>query len=474
MAEHKHARAQAGLFDVSHMGQVFLKASNDGGHEDVARALETIVSGDIIGLQPGQVRYTVLLNDEGGILDDLMVTRPEGEASDGLLYLVVNGSRRNVDLRIMRDKLSDKVDILPANDRALIALQGPKAAEVLCRHAPFLEDKKFMTSTACRIDGIDCLVSRSGYTGEDGFEISLPNQSAETLARALLAHEEVEPIGLGARDSLRLEAGLCLYGQDLTMKISPVEAGLTWTIGKRRKMDKDFPGAEKIMGQVFDGTERKRVGIAPEGRGPARERTKIINTDGKTIGQITSGTFGPTIDGPIAMGYVDTAYAEEGCQVGLVVRGRSRGAVVVSLPFVEHRYYKAGEAPAEEPVVRAIPEIEKWVAKEKAGADVVTLDDERPQAEEVKAEPVEVDIPLSSGANLTADDVMALFEYADEHDDGNKKEQVIDLTAETVEPESAGDVVAESEESTTPEADEDADENKEDQSTDEQAGKEDE
>jgi len=326
--EHKHTRQAAGLFDVSHMGQVRLSG------EGVVAALETMVPGDIAGLDVGGIRYTLFTNDAGGILDDLMVTRNADH-----LFAVVNAACKDADIAHLQTHLgSDAVEVL--TDRALLALQGPAAATVLARHAPPSADLKFMTAADMDVAGAACFVSRSGYTGEDGFEISVPAGAAESLARSLLAEAEVEAIGLGARDSLRLEAGLCLYGHDIDETTTPIEAGLTWTVGKRRREERNFPGADVIVGQIADGVARKRVGLKPEGRALAREGSGIAAPDGTLIGNVTSGGFGATAEGPVVMGYVQTEYAKPDTEVGLVVRGTSHPARVVRMPFVPHGYAK--------------------------------------------------------------------------------------------------------------------------------------
>jgi len=329
LAEHLHTRSQVGLFDVSHMGQIRLAGT------DPVAALEALVPGDLQALAPMQMRYTLLLNDEGGILDDLMVTR----RGDGL-FLVVNAARREADLAHLRDRLNSRAIIDPLFDRALLALQGPPAAAVLSRFVGGIAALRFMTAAEVAIDGQQCLVTRSGYTGEDGFEISLPADEAEGLARRLLAEPEVAPIGLGARDSLRLEAGLCLYGHDIDETRTPVEADLAWTIGKRRRAEGGFPGAPIVLRQLAEGAPRKRVGIRPEGRAPAREDTEIVNVEGTRIGRVTSGGFGPSLGAPVAMGYVDRGCAAEGTALQLLVRGVPRPARVVRLPFVPTRYYR--------------------------------------------------------------------------------------------------------------------------------------
>jgi len=328
MAEHLHTRAKAGLFDVSHMGQMRLDGAG------AAQALETLVPGDIAALAPGRMRYTLLTNDAAGILDDLMVTN----AGDHLL-LVVNASRKRDDIAHLRRHLDRRAALSPL-DRALLALQGPAAAAVLDRLAPGAAGMAFMTGAAMTVDGLACFVTRSGYTGEDGFEISVPARSAEKLARRLLAEPEVAPIGLGARDSLRLEAGLCLHGHDIDETTSVVEADLAWAVQKRRRAEGGFPGAAVIQRQLKDGAARKRVGIKPEGRAPAREGTQITDAAGSVIGRITSGGFGPSADGPIAMGYVATPQATLGTPLQLMVRGTPRPARIVPLPFVPHRYHR--------------------------------------------------------------------------------------------------------------------------------------
>lgn len=331
IAEHLHTRSGASLFDVSHMGQVALEGA------DAAEAMETLVPGDIQGLKPGAMRYTVFTNSSGGILDDLIVTREEDR-----LFLVVNAARKEQDLAHLSARLAGRVEVVALIDRALLALQGPAAAEVLGRFASGCRGLRFMTAARFSINGTECLVTRSGYTGEDGFEISLPEERAERLARLLLGQPEVMPAGLGARDTLRMEAGFCLYGHDIDAGTTPVEADLAWTIGKRRRAQGGFPGAEVILRQLANGAERKRVGIRPEGRAPARAHTQVTDAGGAPIGEITSGGFGPTVGGPVAMGYVKADRAQPGTMVNLMVRGAPRPARVVFLPFVEPRYYRGG------------------------------------------------------------------------------------------------------------------------------------
>ncbi len=335
MKEHLHTRSAAGLFDVSHMGQAELQADGD-----VAGALERLVPGDLKALGPGQMRYTLLLDDRGGILDDLMVTRPPDPAMQDRLFLVVNAACKDADFTLIADRLAGVASLSRAADRALLALQGPAAAKVLARLVPEAATMTFMTAAPARIDGADVLVSRCGYTGEDGFEISVPDDAADGLARRLLAEPEVAPIGLGARDSLRLEAGLCLYGHDIDTTTTPVEAALTWAIGKRRRADGGFPGAAPILRQIAEGVTRRRVGLVPEGRAPAREGTEITDPEGRPIGTVTSGGFGPAFGGPVAMGYVAVDHAAPETAVRLVVRGRPLPARVARMPFVPQRYYR--------------------------------------------------------------------------------------------------------------------------------------
>lgn len=337
LGEHNHTREKAGLFDVSHMGQAVLEGPD---HETTARALETLVAADLVGLERGAMRYTQLLNAEGGIVDDLMVTRPAPPDDEGKLLLVVNAACKNGDFALLRDKLPGTVSLTVQDDKALLALQGPAAERVAATWCPEAAELTFMTARPATFDGIACHISRSGYTGEDGYEISVADGEAEGMARTLLSHDDVEPIGLGARDSLRLEAGLCLYGHDIDETTTPVEAALTWSIGKRRREEANFPGAEKILGQIANGAPRKRVGIRPEGKGPAREGTEIVDDGVNPIGVVTSGGFGPTANAPVAMGYVDAAHARVGTPLTLLVRGKPRPAAVSAMPFIEKRYRK--------------------------------------------------------------------------------------------------------------------------------------
>lgn len=334
LKEHSHTRQAAGFFDVSHMGQAFL----DGLDGDVAMALERLVPGDIAGLAPGRQRYTLLLNDQGGIMDDLMAARVVPELGQNRLFLVVNAATKGADFAHIEEKLQGRARLTRLDDRALFALQGPKAVEVLARHAPEVRVLTFMGTGVFPLMGAEAYISRSGYTGEDGFEISVPETAATQVAEALLAEPEVMPIGLGARDSLRLEAGLCLYGHDIGPDTSPIEASLGWTIAKRRRTAADFPGADRILGQIAQGPTRRRVGLLPEGRAPVREGANILDGSGNVIGAVTSGGFAPTVGGPIAMGYVDKAHAEIGTPVFLNLRGKNITAKVVAMPFVPHRY----------------------------------------------------------------------------------------------------------------------------------------
>ncbi|HEX2653104.1 MAG TPA: glycine cleavage system aminomethyltransferase GcvT [Xanthobacteraceae bacterium] len=337
IAEHAHVRSAAGLFDVSHMGQAFLVGPD---HETTARSLEALVPADILNLDRGRQRYTQLLNEEGGIIDDLMVTRPADPEEDGVLMLVVNAACKQGDYEHISQRLPSNVRLIRAEHRALIAIQGLKAAEVLARHAAHSADMPFMSARSISFDGIDCHISRSGYTGEDGYEISVNAARVRAIAERLLSEHDVKSIGLGARDSLRLEAGLCLYGHDIDQTTSPVEAGLTWSIQKRRREEGGFPGAARILNELKDGPSRRRVGLLPEGRAPAREGTEIQSPDGKRIGIVTSGGFGPTVNGPIAMGYVENQFLNPDMAVLLVVRGKPLPARVVTMPFVPHRYYR--------------------------------------------------------------------------------------------------------------------------------------
>lgn len=345
LKEHLHTREKAGLFDVSHMGQAFLKTTrmalgSDEAHQDIADAIESLVPGEIRKLKRGGMRYSVLLNDEGGILDDLMITRPARDDLQGMLFLVVNAAMKEQDFALMQEKLGDRAELEIADKRSLLALQGPKAAAVVDGLLPGAAEQRFMTMKPYDWNGVHLIVSRCGYTGEDGLEISVPDEHAEALAKKLLNHPDVAPIGLGARDSLRLEAGLCLYGHDLNDKTSPVEGNISFVLGKRRREEGCFPGAERILKEYAEGTATLRVGVLPEGRAPAREGVEIQSPDGRKIGEITSGGFGPTAGGPVAMGYVEKAFVETGTPVQLIVRGKALPAKIADMPFVPHRYYR--------------------------------------------------------------------------------------------------------------------------------------
>ena len=340
LKEHLHTRASAGLFDVSHMGQAILHLEGKGGHDEIAAAFETLVPGELKTLKPGQIRYTLLLNDQGGIRDDLMATRPFASEEAGTLFLVVNAGTKDADFAHIASALKGRVRVERLEDRALIALQGPKAFEVLERIVPGVATMGFMTMRKFQWERQTLFISRSGYTGEDGYEISVPGAMATAFARVLLADSAVLPIGLGARDSLRLEAGLCLYGHDIDEATTPVEADLVWAIGKRRKLEKGFPGDARILDEIFNGAKRVRVGLKPDGKAPAREGAEIVNAEGTVVGRVTSGGFGPSVNGPVAMGYVSPQYAKDGTALGLKVRTQVLPARVVAMPFVPKRFYK--------------------------------------------------------------------------------------------------------------------------------------
>ncbi|MHA7774221.1 glycine cleavage system aminomethyltransferase GcvT [Roseibium sp. M-1] len=337
MAEHQQTRTRAGLFDVSHMGQAILIGPD---HVTTAKALEALTPSNFVELGYGRQRYTVLLNDEGGIIDDLMVTRPVSTADDGKLMLVVNASRKDVDYAHFRERLPENVRLEVIEDRALIAVQGPEAVAAVAAHAPRAAELDFMAAAPMEFDGIACHVARAGYTGEDGVEMSVPAGAAEAIARALLADDRVEPIGLGARDSLRLEAGLCLYGHDIDEMTSPVEGAITFCMQKRRREEGGFPGADRIQGELEDGPGRVRVGLRLDGKAPAREGAEIALPDGAVIGTVTSGGFAPTVGAPIAMGYVPSGHSEIGTALELIVRGKRLPATVAQMPFVPNRYYR--------------------------------------------------------------------------------------------------------------------------------------
>jgi aminomethyltransferase len=337
LGEHQHTRSGAGLFDVSHMGQIRLRGES---FAQVASALERLCPADFQSLAPGQQRYSFFTNNAGGILDDLMVTRAgRGDDRDHLI-MVVNAACKEQDLSHLQANLNNRCEVEPMFDRGLLALQGPRAGAAMEKIAPESVTMKFMTGRPLNVGGTDCFVTRSGYTGEDGFEISVPGDALDNVARKLLGDMEVKPIGLGARDSLRLEAGLCLYGNDITETTTPVEASLVWAMQKRRREQGGFPGAGIVQRQLAEGPPRKRVGILPEGKAPARAHTEIANEHGEVVGEVTSGGFGPTVGGPVAMGYVRADLAAIGTRLQLMVRGKALPAKVAAMPFVPHRYHR--------------------------------------------------------------------------------------------------------------------------------------
>lgn len=337
LAEHRHTRAAAGLFDVSHMGQVLLKGA------DAASALESLVPVDIVDLGLFKQRYALFTNAQGGILDDLMVTR---RADD--LFVVVNAACKAQDIAHLQQHIGGRCTVQPLPEQALLALQGPQAVTALARLNPDVQKLVFMTGGHFALGGIDCFVTRSGYTGEDGFEISVPAAQAEQLARALLAQPEVKPIGLGARDTLRLEAGLCLYGHDIDTATTPVEGALTWAIQKVRRAGGaragGYPGADVIDAQLAQGAQggvsRKRVGLISTERMPVREGAQVVNAAGETIGRVTSGSLGPSINQPVALAYLASSHAAIGTEVFALVRDKRVAMTVTALPFVPNRYHR--------------------------------------------------------------------------------------------------------------------------------------
>ena len=335
MAEHLHTRLAAGLFDVSHMGQVILQPRAM--YKATALAFESLMPVDVLAVAPGRQRYGLFTNDTGGILDDLMFAN-RGDH----VFVVVNAGCKAADIAHMTAHLSEVCDVIPVVDRALLALQGPLAEVALAQLVPGVAAMRFMDAVIMSWHGVDLWISRSGYTGEDGFEISVPDAVAHDLATTLLAMPEVKPIGLGARDSLRLEAGLCLYGHDINETTSPVEAGLTWAIQKSRRSGGaragGFPGAARIMDELANGPDRIRVGLRPDGRAPMREGTSLFDPDGTPLGEVTSGGFGPSVQAPIAMGYVETAFADVGTPVNLIVRGQALPAQIIKLPFIPNNF----------------------------------------------------------------------------------------------------------------------------------------
>jgi len=356
MAEHLWVRQSAGLFDVSHMGQLIFTG------ETAPRELEAVLPGDVQGLGEGRMRYSLLLNEEGGVLDDLMITRLPADSpfagdavegydplggggasgGDGGLYMVVNGATKYDDIGALLDVISDDVTLNLQEDQALLAVQGPKAVDAVARLVPGVEGLVFMTAGAFEWQGVPLWISRSGYTGEDGFEISLPAENAAAFADAICAEPEVKPIGLGARDSLRLEAGLPLYGHDLDPETTPVMADLGFALAKKRREAADFSGAARILAERENGPAAKRVGLTLHGRQPVREGASVVDADGATIGRVTSGGFAPTVGAPIAMAYVPLELAVPGTAIRLVQRGKVHDATVAAMPFVPHRYVRTG------------------------------------------------------------------------------------------------------------------------------------
>ncbi len=345
MAEHAWTRTHCGLFDVSHMGPSFLVLPGAPGHfgEEahlkLAAIMERLVPSDISALTPGKIQLSVLLNEQGGILDDLMIGRPAEPDRQGMLYIVVNAGTKAQDFALIQDAAGPDAELKRADDRGLLAIQGPDAESVLETLLPGVSRLSFMTHA--RFDSQDLgplVVARCGYTGEDGFELLVDADKSVAFAERLLADARVRPIGLGARDSLRLEAGLCLYGHDIDTRVSPVGASLSWMVSKSRRARADFPGAERILHELANGPGSKRVGVKPLGRQPVREGSEIQTVDGATIGVVTSGGFGPTVNGPVAMGYVSGGHAKSGTPVRVIVRGKPLDAEIATLPFVPHRY----------------------------------------------------------------------------------------------------------------------------------------
>jgi aminomethyltransferase len=331
LAEHRWTRESAGLFDVSHMGQLVVAGA------EAERGLEALLPADLRILREGRLRYSLLLAQDGGILDDLMATR-RGDH----FYLVVNGATKERDIETLAERLPRTVVVDHMKEQALLALQGPKAVDALSRLAPGVEALGFMTGGAFELDGVTAWISRSGYTGEDGFEISVPAARAPDIAERIAAEPEVKPVGLGARDSLRLEAGLPLYGHDLDPTTTPVEADLLFAVSKRRRDEGGFAGWHRIAKEIADGPIRKRVGLAVEGRQPVREGAMVVDGEGNEVGKVTSGGFSPMLEAPIAMAYVPAAMAAEGSLVRLAQRGKIFEARVVKMPFVPHRYHRKG------------------------------------------------------------------------------------------------------------------------------------
>ena len=340
LKEHQWTRAHAGLFDVSHMGPASLRLVQEPGlHADVAAIAEQLVCGDISGLGPGQLRYTLLLNDRGGIIDDLMIGRPAEPERQGELYVIVNAGTKDGDFALLERAAAGQARLERADDGALLALQGPDAASALSNLMPGCAALGFMSFARLDFEGASLIVSRSGYTGEDGFEILVPAAQAAAVWDRLMADDRVRPIGLGARDSLRLEAGLPLYGHDLDETVSPIEAGLGFAVSKRRRQTADFPGAARILHEIETGPSRVRVGLLVEGA-PAREGAEVLAEDGAPVGRVTSGGFSPSLGRPIALAFVEPDHASPGTGLQVLVRGKAQSAQVTALPFVPHRYVR--------------------------------------------------------------------------------------------------------------------------------------
>ena len=334
LAEHRWTREHAGLFDVSHMGQARISGA------DAVSWFERFVPGDYQILKDGKQKYSLLLNDDGGIMDDLMAGKPDHAG----LYVVVNAGNKEEDFAWLQARLEGDVTLTRLEDRALLAIQGPEAAEVMAAHEPVLAEMGFMDSARLMLFGVDCFISRSGYTGEDGYEISVPGDQAERIWNTLLEDARVKPIGLGARDSLRLEAGLPLHGHDIDPTTSPVEGALTFALSKSRKERADFPGADRILKELADGPARLRIGLHVKEGAPAREGAEIADADGTVIGTITSGGPSPSLGKNIAMGYVPPAFAGLGTDLKVIVRGKPAAAEVIAMPFVAQRYYRKPKA----------------------------------------------------------------------------------------------------------------------------------
>jgi aminomethyltransferase len=338
IAEHLWCREHAGLFDVSHMGQLMLRGPG------VAEALETLLPGDITGLQPGRIRYSLLLDDQGGIIDDLMVTNVTPAGGEPAYYMVVNGATKLGDLEELRRRLPAEITVEHLEDRALLALQGPEAAAVAEALWPGVgDDLYFMQGTSREWEGVALGFGRSGYTGEDGYELSVPNSHVERLAELLVGDHRVKPIGLGARDSLRLEAGLPLYGHDLDRDTTPVTADLLFAVGKRRRAEGGFAGASRILAEIEQGPVQKRIGFTVDGRQPVREGARILDVEGNEVGRVTSGGFSPSLQVPIGMGLVSAALAEPGTSLTLEQRSKLFRATITAMPFVPHNYHRKGK-----------------------------------------------------------------------------------------------------------------------------------